>query len=563
MRKKALAAAFMSVMMAAGVLSGCGDSSTQSTQNNASGDEAQKEDTGNEDGQDEGGESSGPVDITIMALRDDSYTPWSETTMIKEIEEECKDLVNITWIDLPGSMKAEKLNLAFSGGDYPDLVMGSWAIEGTNVVDYANQGILLPMDEYITPEIMPNLSAKLEARPEWKEGITLDDGHIYELVSRAEMGAAYDRTFNDEILINTEWLEAVGKEMPTTTDELYDVLKAFKEAGDLNGNGEADEIPMSACYGTTGWGHHINGMYSMFGWFGIAQNQKGMQEKDGKIIFNAMQPEWKDAVSFFHKLYSEGLLDMETFTHDGSTYNAKTINSETPMVGVYATWNNISVNKLLGSDVYQVMPVLKSSNGEEPQWARRYTPITFTGTVWMTDKAEGKQEQIMKFLDTFFSTERSIESNNGKLGKYVTHVEGNTYHVEKDEQGNTFADDVKSAESTIKYGPYMLLADEVVFDEVSESDMNNAEVIEVYKDYVQPEPTFVNNWMSAEDSAEATLLEPDLQDYVRSTIAKWITEGGVEEEWDSYVSTLKDNLQLEKWMKMKVNDSMEDKISIE
>ena len=109
----------------------------------------------------------------------------------------------------------------------------------------------------------------------------------------------------------------------------------------------------------------------------------------------------------------------------------------------------------------------------------------------------------------------------------------------------------------------MLLADEVVFDEVSESDMNNAEVIEVYKDYVQPEPTFVNNWMSAEDSAEATLLEPDIQDYVRSTIAKWITEGGVEEEWDSYVSTLKDNLQLEKWMKMKVNDSMEDKISIE
>ena len=64
----------------------------QSTQNNASGDEAQKEDTGNEEGKDEGGESSGPVDITIMALRDDSYTPWSETTMIKEIEEECKEL---------------------------------------------------------------------------------------------------------------------------------------------------------------------------------------------------------------------------------------------------------------------------------------------------------------------------------------------------------------------------------------------------------------------------------------------------------------------------------------
>lgn len=550
MRKKVLVAAFMSLVMVSGMLAGCKNQSNET------------EITGSEEREDMP-KSEGPVDITIMAVRDDSYTPWSETTMIHEIEEECKDLVNITWIDLPASMKTEKLNLAFSGGDYPDLVMGSWAIEGSNVVDYANQGILLPMDEYMTPEIMPNLSSKLEKRPEWKEGITLEDGHIYELVSKAEMAETYDRTFNDEILINTEWLNAVGKEMPTTTDELYDVLKAFKEAGDLNGNGEADEIPMSACYGTTGWGDHINGMYSMFGWFGIAQNQQGMQEKDGKIIFNAIQPEWKDAIEFFHKLYSEGLLDMETFTHDGSTYNAKTINSEIPMVGVYATWDSIGVNNLLGSDVYQVMPVLKSTNGETPQWARRYTPITFTGSVWMTDRAEGKQEQIMKFLDTFYSTERSIESNNGKIGKYVTHVDGNVYHIEKDESGTAFADDVKSAESTVKYGPYMLLADEVVFDEVSEKDLNNAEVIKIYEDYVQPEPKFINNWMTAEDSAEATLLAPDIQDYVRATIAKWITEGGVEEEWNMYVTTLKENLQLEKWMKMMVRDDYENKISIE
>lgn len=561
MKKRTLTAAFMSLVMAAGMLAGCGDAGS-GTETNAG--ETQKEDTGGKDGGEKNaGESSGPVDISIMAVRDDSYTPWSETTMIKEIEEEYKDLVNITWIDLPTSMLAEKLNLAFSGGDYPDLVMGSWALGTTNVVDYANQGILLPMDAYITPEIMPNLSSKLEQRPEWKEGITLDDGHIYELVSKSEMSASYDRTFNDEILINTEWLDAVGKEMPTTTDELYDVLKAFQEAGDLNGNGENDEIPMSVCYGTSGWGDHINGMYSMFGWFGIAQNQQGMQEKDGKIIFNAMQPEWKDAVEFFHKLYAEGLLDMETFTHDSSTYSAKTTQSETPMVGVFAGWSGVEVNQLLGREVYQVMPVLKSPNGEEPQWARRYTPITFTGSVWMTDKAEGKQEAIMKFLDTFFSTERSIDSCNGRLGKYVTHVDGNTYHIEKDESGNAYATDVMSAESTVKYGPYLLLKEEVEFDEVSESDADNAKVIEIYKDYVQPEPTFINAWMSAEDSSEAALLAPDLQDYVRSTIAKWITEGGVEEEWDTYIATLKDNLQLEKWMKMNVKDDMEDKISIE
>lgn len=49
----------------------------------------------------------------------------------------------------------------------------------------------------------------------------------------------------DTPFINKAWLDRLGMEMPTTVDEWYEVLKAFKEQG-ANGNGDPnDEIPLT------------------------------------------------------------------------------------------------------------------------------------------------------------------------------------------------------------------------------------------------------------------------------------------------------------------------------
>ena len=47
--------------------------------------------------------------------------------------------------------------------------------------------------------------------------------------------------------INQKWLDNLGLDMPTTTDELRDVLQAFREK-DPNGNGQTDEIPLFTNY---------------------------------------------------------------------------------------------------------------------------------------------------------------------------------------------------------------------------------------------------------------------------------------------------------------------------
>ena len=76
--------------------------------------------------------------------------------------------------------------------------------------------------------------------------ITAPDGHIYSFPWIEELGSGKRsiQAVDDIPLDKYEWLDELGLEIPTTTEELKEVLIAFKTQ-DPNGNGEADEIPMS------------------------------------------------------------------------------------------------------------------------------------------------------------------------------------------------------------------------------------------------------------------------------------------------------------------------------
>ncbi len=70
---------------------------------------------------------------------------------------------------------------------------------------------------------------------------TAPDGHIYALPQWAD---CYHCTYPDKLWINSTWLKKLGLQVPKTTEDLRNVLLAFKTK-DPNGNGKADEIPMT------------------------------------------------------------------------------------------------------------------------------------------------------------------------------------------------------------------------------------------------------------------------------------------------------------------------------
>ena len=127
-----------------------------------------------------------------------------------------------------------------AGGEtLPDIVVlpGLSDVERYN---YGSGGYFIPLDEYMENDAVNwNKTMDTWATGQQKESVLRDarsfDGKIYAFpqfyCDPADASSLY-------MSINKQWLDNLKLEVPATTDELYTVLKAFKEQ-DANGNGDS------------------------------------------------------------------------------------------------------------------------------------------------------------------------------------------------------------------------------------------------------------------------------------------------------------------------------------
>lgn len=202
-----------------------------------------------------------------------------------------------------------------ASGDLPDVFFGDNALKDNDIA--TNLDMFIPLEDYVE-KYCPNIKAAWEAEPTMRQMVTNPDGHIYTLPGKKPLRPkGCDTPF-----INKAWLDRLGLEMPTTVDEWYEVLKAFKEQ-DANGNGDPnDEIPLTGSAKTNlfDWIRYINpwGLTDS-----LQENYLALDQETLKPVFIPADERYKEAVAFFHKLYAEGIMDQEFITQDGSMSDAK------------------------------------------------------------------------------------------------------------------------------------------------------------------------------------------------------------------------------------------------
>ncbi len=230
----------------------------------------------------------------------------NDKLILKRLEKETG--VHIDWTNYQSDF-GEKRNLDISSGDLPDAIHNDGASD-TELMSWAKQGVIVPVEDLIK-KYMPNLQKVLEEKPEYKSMITAPDGHIYSFPWIEELGQGKEsiHSVNDMAWINKKWLDKLGLEMPKTTEELKVVLEAFKTK-DPNGNGKADEIPMS----------FINqpeneDMKLLFGAFGEGDNDDHIVvSNDNKVDFTADNDSFKEGVKYIRSLQEKGLIDKVSAT---------------------------------------------------------------------------------------------------------------------------------------------------------------------------------------------------------------------------------------------------------
>ena len=185
-----------------------------------------------------------------------------------------------------------------------------------------------------------------------------ESGAIYALPT---METSLVDTIDYQVWINRQWLDKLGLQAPTTLDELYTVLKAFKEQ-DPNGNGKADELPLFGSQSAGLSADVVNWLVNQFLYF---NDRKGWNVDDsGKLYAPYTTNEYREAMKFIRKLIKEGLMQDSCFTTGSSDMKRITTPaSGTALCGIFV--GHLTLHSAYGNEVlYQYAPLapLKGQN---------------------------------------------------------------------------------------------------------------------------------------------------------------------------------------------------------
>lgn len=464
----------------------------------------------------------------------------NEKLIFKRLEEETG--VHINWQNFVGDTFSERRNLAMSTGDMPDAIMNA-GFSDYELLKYSEDGAIIPLNDLID-EHMPNLQNVLEQSPEYKEMITAPDGKIYSFPWIEELGEGRESIHSVDNFpwINVDWLNELDLEMPKTTEDLKEVLIAFKE-NDLAGDGQT--IPMSFIMNDSG-----QDLGFLFGAFGLGDNgNRTVVTNDGEVKLTATDEGYIDAINYANELYELGLMDVEGFEHDWPMYVAK---GQEGRYGLYFTWDKGNITGM--DDDYMLMPPLEGPDGHKN--VTRTNGIGFDRSRMVITSANENLELTAKWIDRLYDPIQSVQNNWGTYGDEELQ---NIFEYDEDAQMLKHlpldgAAPVELREQTSVDGPLAIL--DSYFGTVTTLPDDAAWRLglmeEVMVPHMEADNIYPNVFYKKEELDDLSTIEADLFPYINRKRAEWISNGKIEEEWEDYLKEL-DRLKFQEWLEIKQN----------
>ena len=455
--------------------------------------------------------------------------------------------ISITWETMSDSL-SEQVNIRIAGNDLPDA-FNAVGFSNYDLTNYGQDGTFIDLTPYINEEYMPNLTKILEEHPDIRAAITMDDGCIYGLPAGEQMGTAgvgkaedYNiYTIPQYSMINKTWLDELGLEVPTTLDELHDVLVAFKEndMATTYGNDPGQTIPMSFGIDQWCWGQNI--YYAGFGFTNWTNDvcMDMVLQPDGTVNFISDDDNYRAALEYFHDWFAEGLIDQEAFSQDDTQYMAKCSQGR---VGVATWWY---IEELMGdhSDDYVFLPILDGPDGTHNVTVRDGGGIT-SGNLCITSACESPIN-LLKFYDQWYEPENVMQLQYGPIGVYFTEQDENGLwqsitDEESQAQFGKSAGELKSEYEVA--GPKLILSDyyATTFEMEPRAQERLNDLYDYWMPFVSDTTCYPIDCVFTQDELDTIdRYRVDFEGFVAEQEAAWLRSGGItDESWAAY----KDNL---------------------
>jgi putative aldouronate transport system substrate-binding protein len=321
---------------------------------------------------------------------------WPEDhSVIKEINKKMNVNFKVQWV--PSDTYAQKLNVMAASNEFPDV----FYIQEAEFNKWRDKGIFMD----VKPELSKyaNLSKFIPA-----------DGMAKMNPKDKYFGFPYYVTdTRDTLAIRKDWLDKLGLKSPTTTDEFYEVAKAFATK-DPDGNGQADTPGFSFGIVNNKFVH----IEPLMGAFGLGNE---WSEVNGQLVpMQAQANELKEFAAFMKKAYAEGALDKDFPANKQKDSIGKLEAGKTGIAMIVPNefFNGTlpTLRKLTPSaELIQLLPP-KGPTGKQA------TPtLQMTNKIVINAKIDpAKKQRILELLDYMMSDEGYDLIKNGIEGVHYT-----------------------------------------------------------------------------------------------------------------------------------------------
>ncbi|MBQ6734400.1 MAG: extracellular solute-binding protein [Lachnospiraceae bacterium] len=498
------------------------------------------------------------TEFTILGGQSALSPGYTDNEVLNKLQEETG--ISITWNTMSDSL-SEQVNIHIAGGDLPDAFMGV-GFSNYELATYGEDGTFIDLTPYITEDVMPNLTKVLEEHPEVRAAITMDNGAIYGLPSGEQMGTAGIGKEKDYSIftvpqfsmINKAWLDELGLEIPTTLDELHDVLKAFADndmSATYYGNAPGSTIPLCTGYDQWCWGQNI--FYAGFGFTNWINDvcMDLVLTPDGKANFVCDDDGYREAMTYFHDWYAEGLIDIEMFSQTDTQLMSK---CQQGYVGVSTWWY---IEELMGEYAkdYVFLPVLDGPSGTNNVTVRTGGGTT-SGNLSVTSKCESPVN-LLKFFDRWYDGEIVMQLQYGPIGVYFTGQDENGVwnSITEEEAQAQFGKGAGELKSTYEVaGPKLILSSYYrdYFHMEDRAIERLTDLYDVWMPQVKDDTTYpIDCVFTAEELEIIDRYRPDFESIVAEQEGLWIKNGGpTDEEWEAYKQNLVDTCGMEELLKV-------------
>ena len=398
MRRKALmkaAALGMAAVMTVGMFAGCG-----------SGSDSGQGDSGSSVELNDAGTypivKDGTLDMTIFTMSMPNVEDFATNDFTKFMEE--KTGIHMDFVTGGRDDWEEKLNMLLQSDDYPDIIMGV----SPNIAKYGvKEGIFIPLDDYLTEENVPNY---LNVMKDFDLGVTREtDGKIYSL---ADINDCYHCKYARKMWVNTYYLDQMGCEVPTTTDEFIDVCKKFLEM-------KPDGIAVAGA--NEGWFTRMQdwlmGAYTFVPAKSetlVVRDYVALDTDTSKGTCVAASDQYKEGLKFINELYEIGAIYDGDFTQTSEQMKTLINQEYEPVLFFTAGTISDAIDSASNNELYrhyEAMAPIAGPDGTRIAWTEPNYGVS-SGAVCITDNCENV-EAALRWIDFFYSETGDLCSQYG------------------------------------------------------------------------------------------------------------------------------------------------------